>query len=267
MNGLVLFKQAVGVIVVFNTEGISREEARMSGLARAHVKLISLSVITLAVLACNLQLGAPVDVPADPTGAVPMASSSPVSATVTASPATTQAATGVTTALPTATQGLPLAVTVSAVGGRLNVRRGPGPEYDTTGALLYGESSMATARNAQGTWLLINAPNTSTSLGWLIVTTKYTSVSGGVAGLPVMTVGPAALAYIRNCTPHEMLVNPTGGILSDRSSSPENQLQFFPGEYSVIDQTSESEVASLTVFEGRTIDIKKDSSGTSYTCP
>jgi hypothetical protein len=64
-----------------------------------------------------------------------------------------------------------------------------------------------------------------------------------------------------------MLVNPTGVILSDRSSSPENQLQFFPGEYSVIDQTSESEVASVTVFEGRTIDIKKDSSGMSYSCP
>jgi hypothetical protein len=147
------------------------------------------------------------------------------------------------------------------------VRRGPGPEYDTVAAFLDGQTRNATGRNADGTWLLISGPSTSTSLGWVIVTTKYTSVIGEVSGLPVVTVAPAALAYVRNCTPHEMLVNPTGVLLPDRGRSPENQLQFFPGEYSVIDQTSESEVASVTVFEGRTVDIRKDSSGTSYTCP
>jgi hypothetical protein len=239
----------------------------MSDRPRARMKILSVSAIGLAMLACNLQTGAAVDVPTGPTGAVPTASSSPVSATATAVPAPTQAGTDVATALPTATEGPPPAVMVSVGGGRLNVRRGPGPEYDTTGAFLDGQASLATARNADGNWLLINVPNASTSLGWVIVTTKYTTVTGEVAGLPVMTVAPAALAYIRNCTPHEMLVNPAGIVLPDRSSSPANQLQFFPGEYSVIDQTSESDVASVTVFEGRTIDIRKDSSGTSYTCP
>jgi hypothetical protein len=113
----------------------------------------------------------------------------------------------------------------------------------------------------------MSRPSSSTSLGWVIVTTKYTSVSGEVAELPLLNVAPAALAYIRNCTPHEMLVNPTGVIVPDRNSSPKNQLQIFPGEYSIIDQTTELEVASVTVFEGRTIDVRKDSSGTTYTCP
>jgi len=92
-------------------------------------------------------------------------------------------------------------------------------------------------------------------------------VSGDLVVLPPATVAPAAPAYIRNCTPHEMLVNPAGVLLLNRNSAPENRLPFFPGEYSAIDQTSETEVASITVFEGRTFDIRKDSSGTSYTCP
>jgi len=140
----------------------------MSGLARAGTKILSLGAFGLAMLACNLQLGAPVDVSDGPTGAVPTASSSPVPATASASPVPTKLAIDPTAAVPTATQGSPTAVTVSAAGGRLNVRRGPGPEYDTTGAFLDGQSSPATARNADGTWLLINAPNTSTSLGWVI---------------------------------------------------------------------------------------------------
>ena len=243
----------------------------MSRTARPQRKFLFLSAISFAALACNLGLAMPVDSSGDPTGAVSTAVTAVAPASEVASPEPTQAPTQVPTAVattvPTATPGPPPVTTVSAVGGRLNVRRGPGPEYDTVAAFLDGQSSTATGRNSDGTWLLINGPTNSTSLGWVIITTKYTSVRGEVTGLPVVTVAPAALAYIRNCTPHEMLVNPAGAILPDRGSSPENQLQFFPGEYSVIDQTSESEVASVTVFEGRTIDIRKDSSGTTYTCP
>lgn len=239
----------------------------MSSTVRSRTRFLLLGAMALVMQACNLQFGVPAPEPAGPTGAVPTASSSQLTATISASPAPTQQATEVSTAQPTPTEGPPPAVTVSAVGGRLNVRRGPGPEYDTVAAFLDGQSSTATGRNAEGTWLLINGPNASASLGWVVVTTKYTSVTGEATGLPVVTVAPAASAYIRNCTPHEMIINPTGVLLPDRGSSPENQVQFFPGEYSVIDQTSESEVASVTVFEGRTIDIRKDSSGTSYTCP
>jgi hypothetical protein len=226
-----------------------------------------LSVIPLVILACNLQFGTQTNVPAGATVTVSTAPGTQATVTGVSPTAPTPPATEVATAQPTATQGPPPAVTISVVGGRLNVRRGPGPEYDTVAAFLDGQSRMATGRNGDGTWLLISGPNTSTSLGWVIVTTKYTSVTGEVTGLPVVTVAPAAAAYIRNCTPHEMLVNPIGVLLPGRGSSPENQLQFYPGEYSVIDQTSESEVASVTVFEGRTVDIRKDSSGTSYTCP
>ena len=235
--------------------------------ARSRKRLPLLSVIPLVILACNLQFGTQTNEPAAPTGTVPTAQGAQSTATGVWPATPTLRATEVATAQSTATQGPPPAVMISAVGGRLNVRRGPGPEYDTVAAFLDGQSRMATGRNGDGTWLLISGPNASTNLGWVIVTTKYTSVTGVVTGLPVVTVAPAASAYIRNCTPHEMLVNPIGVVVPGRGSSPENQVQFYPGEYSVFDQTSESEVASVTVFEGKTVDIRKDSSGTSYTCP
>ena len=236
----------------------------MSRTTLAGRKLVLLTAIGLATLACNLQLGTPVNIPADATTTEKSNQEPP---TNTASPAPSLLPTDVATALPTATQGPPPVITVSAVGGRLNVRRGPGPEYDAVAAFLEGQSRTATGRDAGGAWLLISGPNSSTTLGWVIVTTKYTSVSGEVDGLPVVAVAPAAPAYIRNCTLHEMLVNPAGVVLPDRNSTPDNKLQFFPGEYSVIDLTTETEAASVTVFEGRTIDIRKDSGGSSYTCP
>jgi hypothetical protein len=167
----------------------------------------------------------------------------------------------------TATQGPPPVVTVSAFGGRLNVRRGPGAEYDTVGAFLDGQSSTATARSGDGTWVLINVPNTSKSLGWITLETKYTAVSGAVNGLPLAEVAPAAPAYIRNCTGREMLIGPVGSILLPQGSAPDNQQQFFPGEYSITDMETETTISDVTVFEGKTIDIKEDSSGKKFSCP
>ncbi|HET6845385.1 MAG TPA: SH3 domain-containing protein [Anaerolineales bacterium] len=164
------------------------------------------------------------------------------------------------------TVGPPPEVKVQASGGRLNVRRGPGPEYDSVGAFLDGQSSIATARNSDGTWVLINVPNTSKPLGWITLATKYTSTSGETNGLPLLEVAPAAPAYIRNCTGREMLVNPTGAVLQPRSNAPDNQLQFFPGEYSIVDMETETAISDLTVFEGKTIDIKQDSSGKKFSC-
>jgi len=228
-------------------------------------KALFLVLLGLTLLACSLQFAAPGGGQEQAPAPSPTTSSA---GSTTEEPSvvlpTQPAESATSTATPTI--GPPPVVKVSASGGRLNVRRGPGPEYDTVGAFLNGQSTNATARNADGSWVLINTPNTSKTLGWITVKTQYTTVNGMVADLPVMVVDAALPAYIRNCTPHEMLVNPGGAILQDRSSAPENQLQFFPGEYTVIDQTTESSVGNVTVYEGRTIDIKKDGSGKSSTC-
>lgn len=230
---------------------------------RVRKKSMASLILVLAVLACNVQTRQPQSTALAPTE-TSRATEPPASATA-------QSETAIPLSTPkesaTVTSGPPPVVTISAVGGRLNVRRGPGPEYDTVGAFLDGQSSVAIARNGDTTWLLINAPTGTKSLGWVIITTKYTAVKGAAAGLPVQTVPPALPAYIRNCTPHEMLVNPVGIELMSRNDAPDNQAQFFPGEYTVIDLTSETELAGITVFEGRTIEIKKDSSGSNFNCP
>jgi uncharacterized protein YgiM (DUF1202 family) len=228
-------------------------------------KVIACGVLGLGVLACNLQFSQTANTQDAPPAGAPAATFLPSLTAEAFSATPSEIPTATITA--TSTIGPPPVVTVSAVGGRLNVRRGPGPEYDPVGAFRDGESTTAIARNEDGTWLLINTPNTSKSLGWIIVTTQYTSVNGTLLELPVTTVNPAAPAYIRNCTPHEMIVYPIGETLSDRGSAPDNELQFFPGEYTVTDLETETEVASLTVAEGRTIDIKTDGSGSSFKCP
>lgn len=235
----------------------------MNGHSSASRWAAALVLLGSSALACNLQAAAPAASPQNPPAPGPLNTIAPAAPTAaTETPAPTESVTETAAA----TQGPPPVVTVNAVGGRLNVRRGPGPEYDIVGAFLDQQSSIATARNADGTWLLINVPNTSKALGWLTLETKYTSVNGAVSSLPLTHVEPAAPAYIRNCTGREMLVNPIGAVLRPRGSAPENQLQFFPGEYTVVDTETDITVANLTVFEGKTIDIKQDSSGKKSSC-
>ncbi len=227
-----------------------------------------------AVFACNLPLSI---VTSGATGnqlAVPGITSSVF-------PAAPPAQTGTDTAMPSAsatqtvapsaiaTSGSPttISVTVRVAGGRLNIRRGPGPQYDTVGAILDGQSTLAQGRNEDGSWLYVALPNSSKALGWLTTKTIYTTVAGSSISLPVVSVAPALPAYIRNCTAHDMLVNPTGVILANRGGAPDNLQEFFPGEYSVTDQETDSVAADVTVFEGKIVEIKKDGSGKSYSCP
>ncbi len=132
--------------------------------------LPGLTIIAASIVACNLQAAPSSGPPSIPSATAP--APTPASATNVPEASATASA----TVTPAATQGPPPVVAVSAAGGRLNVRRGPGPEYDTVGAFLDGQSSTATGRNENGKWVLINIPNTSKSLGWITLETKYTKV-------------------------------------------------------------------------------------------
>lgn len=233
------------------------------------IPLIACGSLALAMLSCNLQFASPAAPPGTVTASPEAAATSLPTSTAgpTLAPATlTQGAPGLTQTS-TATVGAPPVIVIRATGGRLNVRRGPGPEYDTVGALLDGQEATAAARSADKSWIQIHRPESDSLLGWVTIMTPYTSLTGEPSALPVVDIAPAIPAYIRNCTPHEMLVLPTGVVLLDRGNSPDNQVQFFPGEYTVVDQTTETEVAAITIFEGRTIDVKKDGAGKSFVCP
>ena len=43
--------------------------------------------------------------------------------------------------------------------------------------------------------------------------------------------------------------------------------RFAPGDYTVMDWTTETDLGSISIFEGTTVDIKQDSSDTNFVCP
>lgn len=231
-------------------------------------RLFAVAMIGLAILGCNLHfnLGSTATASLVPPASETRQSEPTATSQLASETPSVEVSTETPTPSPTSS-GTPEVVSVKATGGKLNVRRGPGPEYNFVGAFLNGQSATATARNADASWLYISVPNSTRGFGWITVKTQYTVLTGNASTLPLSEVPPAVPAYIRNCTAHEMLVSPADVVLPDRGNAPENKVQFYPGEYTVSDQTTEIDVANITVLEGVTIDIKKDSSGKSYSCP
>jgi hypothetical protein len=170
------------------------------------------------------------------------------------------------TAVPIPTIG---SVTILASGGNVNIRRGPGADYDPIGALLDGQSSTATARNEKGTWIYIPVPGTPDQFGWINAVTSLSRVTGNIDRLPVMTMEPAEPAYVRNCTANPMLLTPGGIEINSQAYPPENVVLVFPGDYDVYDTTVPNSPAIKTILvrEGRTIDLIEDGLKKTYSCP
>ena len=226
--------------------------------------LLVMPILIAAMLACNLPIGPGQETPL-PTATEPgtvieeptlVPSATPVSAppTLTAEPTQTTA--------PTATAEL---VTISASGGTLNVRRGPGVAYNPITFFTDGQTAVAVARNADGTWLNISLPDGS-GQGWVNAGTKFSVVTGAINSLPVATVDLPAPAYIRNCTFHEMRIKPADVIVPIQTD-PLNRLQFNPGNYDIVDTTTGKTVRSINLREGDAVDITKDGLGNLYACP
>jgi hypothetical protein len=160
-------------------------------------------------------------------------------------------------------------VTITASDGNINIRRGPGANYNPVGALLNGQSAIALSRNENGTWLYIPIPGMPDQYGWINATTQLTRVVGSINLLPVADVDPAEPAYIRNCTSNQMLLRPGDLRIESRLKSPNNILLIFPGEYEVFDITMLGGLAikTISIREGNRIDITVDGSGKSGFCP
>jgi uncharacterized protein YraI len=76
----------------------------------------------------------------------------------------------------------------------LNVRAGPGINYEILTRIQRGQSYPATARNVDASWIRLNIGG---GVGW--VNAFYTSETGNVAGLPVLTV-PGGLPTVPRST-------------------------------------------------------------------
>ena len=253
-----------------------------------HTKRIlsAISAIILTVVACSMgNMTISFTGTATPSGAVaPTATTAPIetalptgtatdTATPTEAPATaTLAATN--TSLPVASN-TPNGVVIKATSsGSLGILRGTSLYYDILGYLKNGQSSTATARNDDGSWLYIAVPDYPSVHGWAFAGTKYSTVSGNVKSLPVRAVDPAVPAYIRNCTLDQMMIQPGNVLLEPQTGTPNNKKQFMPGAYTAFDQgslgtptTGTPQVLSITLKEGVSVDIKTDALGHSYSCP
>ncbi len=231
---------------------------------RSLTKVFSLALILIVGLsACNL--------PGNPATALPpiepVIMESPVvptapPATDTLQPIPTEAASPV----PAATE---IVISITASGGNINVRRGPSVGYNSLAAFKNGQSAISSARSEDAKWLYIPIPDVDGQFGWVSATTQFSSISGDILLLPVMTVPPFEPAYIRNCTFHEMLIKPVDVKIPDQTASSKNKVQFFPGVYEVFDtvETSNKPLQTIELREGKTIDITKDGLDNLYTCP
>ena len=170
------------------------------------------------------------------------------------------------TPVPTSTVGN---VTILASGGNINIRRGPGADYDPIGALLDGQSAIAVARNEKGTWVYIPIQGKPDQFGWINAVTSRSRLTGSIDLLPVQTVEPAKPAYVRNCTAKPMLLTPGGIEIKAQENSPENIVAVFPGDYDVYDTTVPNgpAIGTILVRESKTVDITEDASKKVYSCP
>lgn len=184
-----------------------------------------------------------------------------VSATPTSRPVPTE------TLLPTET---PPTVTITAVNGNLAIRKGPNVAFDAIAALHDGETAQAVARSILDGWVEIPIPGSPDELGWVSTQTSYAAVDGDVLGLPMIrTVEWPTGAYLRNCTSHEMLVQPGDTRLPALNDAPNNRVWFPPGLYTVYDQEVDGhpEVLHVQLWPQYSIDVSEDGNGTKSGCP
>ena len=176
--------------------------------------------------------------------------------------------------LPTATNTLvptqpQSTIMVTASKGNVYIRRGPGLAYNPIGILEDGESASATARDILSDWVQVSSPAHPDQMGWVSLMTSYVSVNGDISTLPAIQVDDWPVAsYLRNCTHHQMLVQPGEIIIPSLLEYPENEVWIYPGSYIVydLDHPDAPEVAKVELREGVEIDIRVDGNDEKRKC-
>jgi hypothetical protein len=171
-------------------------------------------------------------------------------------------------ASPPASTPRPAEVTISAINGNMNIRRGPGVDYNTTGLLEEGETAFAVGRDRIRRWLFIEYPTVSGKTGWVSVLTAYTEIEGEIDALPVISVDPATPAFIRNCTKHTLWVLPARVELLPKANEPYNEERFSPGLYQVfdLDVSSDETIDEINLREGLFVDVIRDGNDVKSKC-
>ncbi len=159
-------------------------------------------------------------------------------------------------------------VTITAIKGNLNIRRGPDVAYNPIGVFYKGTSAKVIAHDVLTKWAQIVIPN-SEKTGWVSLLTDYSSVEGDLASLPGFTTTDwPIIAYLRNCTHHQMFIMPGEITLLSSYAAPENEIWLNPGHYTVydLDMPDLPEVKSFDIREGQIIEVVDDGTGEHRRC-
>lgn len=175
---------------------------------------------------------------------------------------------------PTATEVLPTSqpsVTITAAGGNLYIRRGPGMEYDRIGLLEKGASANVIGQDVLSKWVQVSLP-ASGQIGWVSIMTDLTQVDGDLSQVPDFTFTDwAQPAYVKNCTEHDLYIMPGEIYLYNLFTNARylNEAQLNPGVYTVQDLflPDEPVIQTIDVREGATIYLVVDGDGTKHNCP
>lgn len=223
---------------------------------------IAFAILSWLMNACGV-MPAPVVLPS------PTASVAPTPARATAiQPESTAAASPTSLVEITAVATMPVRVT--AIRGNIFIRRGPDAAFDAISALMQGQSAPAMARDVLGGWVQIPVSGPAPGTGWISIRTEVTALSGDLRSLPEVepTDWPIP-AFLRNCTHHQMYVDPGGIILPPVEDFPDNEVRLNPGIYTVLDTDVDAypEVLAPHLREGSSVDIQIDGAGDKKKCP
>ncbi|HEY5984387.1 MAG TPA: hypothetical protein VIU38_13035 [Anaerolineales bacterium] len=237
----------------------------MSRLRAGTFSLGTLALLSISIASC----GRPAALPAT---SAPASVTAPIVTTATPPHSNVIALPAIQTSPPADT--LEAASTQTPVEvkakGHVFIRRGPDLAFNPVSVLSPGETAVPTGRDVLGNWLRIPLPGAPSKAGWISIMTEFTEVRGDIQLLPeISPVVWPDLAFVRNCTFHELMIKPGGIILPAVINFPANDVQVNPGEYVVIDLDVDSypQVLSIDIREGSSIDIVVDGNGMKKKCP
>ena len=164
-----------------------------------------------------------------------------------------------------------LRVTITASGGNLYIRRGPGTEYDKVGLLSKGSSADVIGRDVLSRWAQVNIPGTDAT-GWVSMLTDFTQLNGDLNSVPDFTFTEwAEPAFIKNCTEHNMFIEPGEITLYSLWTNKDylNEVQVDPGIYTFYDLNlpDEPQTETVDIREGETYYILVNGLGVKHNCP
>lgn len=148
--------------------------------------LISMFMLILAMLACNLPAAQPTAQP--PTETV----ASPTEAPPTVTPSQTPIPTDTPLPTPTATPTIPIAWPSDR---GVNCRFGPSTQWLVVGALLVGQTATIQGKNADSSWWFVETPNDRGKPCW--VAASVTNVAGNVGALPILSSPDASVIGLK----------------------------------------------------------------------